>query len=151
MSYTKNTWANGDTITAAKLNNMENGIANAGSVLFCTSTYDGEDYYLDKTAGEIYEAIIAGTPVCIKYIYNTMENYSGTVSFAYVVRVSNYNYTDTINIYATKTIVGPVSSNNDMGLPSVVRYTAHGLDAYPYFSKYTYVNDTYLAVGQDEA
>ena len=26
MSYTKNTWANGDTITAAKLNNMENGI-----------------------------------------------------------------------------------------------------------------------------
>lgn len=31
MSYTPNTWATGDTITAAKLNNMENGIANAGS------------------------------------------------------------------------------------------------------------------------
>lgn len=30
MTYTKNTWANGDVITAAKLNNMEDGIANAG-------------------------------------------------------------------------------------------------------------------------
>lgn len=26
MSYTKNTWVTGDTITATKLNNMENGI-----------------------------------------------------------------------------------------------------------------------------
>lgn len=30
MSYTPNTWATGDTITAAKLNNIEQGIANAG-------------------------------------------------------------------------------------------------------------------------
>lgn len=30
MSYTKNTWATGDTITAAKLNNMEDGIEAAG-------------------------------------------------------------------------------------------------------------------------
>lgn len=27
MNYVKNTWTNGDTVTAAKLNNMENGIA----------------------------------------------------------------------------------------------------------------------------
>lgn len=31
MSYTPTTWANGDTITAAKLNKMERGIAAAGS------------------------------------------------------------------------------------------------------------------------
>lgn len=30
MTYTPNTWVTGDTITAAKLNNMEDGIANAG-------------------------------------------------------------------------------------------------------------------------
>lgn len=29
MSYSKNTWANGDVITAAKMNNIENGIAAA--------------------------------------------------------------------------------------------------------------------------
>ena len=31
MSYVKNTWKNGDTVTAAKLNNMENGIASVDS------------------------------------------------------------------------------------------------------------------------
>ena len=30
MSYTPTTWTNGDTITAAKLNKMEQGIADAG-------------------------------------------------------------------------------------------------------------------------
>lgn len=32
MSYEKQTWATGDVITAEKLNNMENGIENAGIV-----------------------------------------------------------------------------------------------------------------------
>ena len=31
MAYEKNTWASGDVVTSAKLNHMENGIANAGS------------------------------------------------------------------------------------------------------------------------
>lgn len=31
MSYVKTTWANGDVITADKLNNIENGIESAGS------------------------------------------------------------------------------------------------------------------------
>ena len=30
MSYTKQTWAGGDTVTSAKLNHMEDGIAGAG-------------------------------------------------------------------------------------------------------------------------
>ena len=30
MSYTKQTWATGDTVTATKLNHMEDGIAGAG-------------------------------------------------------------------------------------------------------------------------
>lgn len=33
MSYTPNTWTTGDTITATKLNKIEQGIANAGSVV----------------------------------------------------------------------------------------------------------------------
>lgn len=31
MSYTKQTWATGDTVTASKLNHMEDGIAGAGA------------------------------------------------------------------------------------------------------------------------
>jgi hypothetical protein len=30
MSYTPTTWQTGDTITAEKLNKLENGVANAG-------------------------------------------------------------------------------------------------------------------------
>ena len=33
MSYTKQTWVNGDIITAEKLNHMEDGIENAGGVI----------------------------------------------------------------------------------------------------------------------
>lgn len=40
MSYEKNTWVTGDTITATKLNNIENGIANA-SWPWITVTMEG--------------------------------------------------------------------------------------------------------------
>ena len=44
MSYTKQTWATGDTVTAAKLNHMEDGIEGAGG-----------------GGGESYDAIISLT------------------------------------------------------------------------------------------
>ena len=44
MTYEKNTWANGDVITAAKLNNMEDGIANAGSAGRCLVTVTTEGF-----------------------------------------------------------------------------------------------------------
>ena len=53
MTYTPNTWATGDTITAEKLNNMEQGIANAGNVLIVNADNDG---ILDKTWQEISDA-----------------------------------------------------------------------------------------------
>jgi hypothetical protein len=59
MSYTPNTWQTGDTITAAKLNNMEQGIANAGGgggVLFVTATGSEFDWVCDKTASEMWSA-----------------------------------------------------------------------------------------------
>lgn len=37
MSYEKQTWSNGDTITAEKLNYMENGISDGGSSDFTTA------------------------------------------------------------------------------------------------------------------
>lgn len=56
MSYTPTVWANGDTITATKLNKIENGIADAGGggggVLVVTDT----DGTLDATWQEIHDA-----------------------------------------------------------------------------------------------
>lgn len=54
MAYTKNTWASGDVVTSAKLNNIENGIA-SGGVLVVTDT----NGVLDKTWAEIVGASLA--------------------------------------------------------------------------------------------
>ena len=60
MAYQKNTWASGDVVTSAKLNNIEDGIA-GGGVLVIGLTYDsGADvYHLDKTWKEIHDASFA--------------------------------------------------------------------------------------------
>ena len=54
MSYEPTNWKSGDTVTSAKLNKMEQGIANAGGggVLVVTVT----DGTLDKTWQEIHDA-----------------------------------------------------------------------------------------------
>ena len=59
MAYTPTTWVTGDTVTATKLNKMEQGIASAGGgdVFFDISEEDG---VLDKTWTEILTALTAG-------------------------------------------------------------------------------------------
>ena len=62
MSYTKQTWANGDVITAEKLNHIEDGIAGAGGgsaplVIRVVYPDDPADpTTLDKTFNEIFAA-----------------------------------------------------------------------------------------------
>ncbi len=51
MSYTPNTWKSGDVVTSAKLNNIEQGIANAGAMI----VHDNNGT-LDKTWQEIHDA-----------------------------------------------------------------------------------------------
>ena len=56
MSYTKTTWANGDVITAQKMNNIQNGIEGIGntsgkriidfSALPIYGDYNGKQYEL---------------------------------------------------------------------------------------------------------
>lgn len=58
MSYTKTTWVSGDTITAEKLNKIENRIENASQdfIIDCTS---GEVYVgMDLTPADFYNAVI---------------------------------------------------------------------------------------------
>ena len=66
MAYNPTTWECGDTITAEKLNNIEDGIQEAleccgggggsASSLEVGMTIDGEDAILNKTWQEIYDA-----------------------------------------------------------------------------------------------
>lgn len=68
MSYEKQTWMNGEVITADKLNHMEDGIADsgggAGGVFVVNMTY-GDFLELDKTWKEIHDAIVSGYSVII--------------------------------------------------------------------------------------
>lgn len=71
MSYTPTTWETGDTITAEKLNNMEQGIAGA-SVFKVTFTWDSDDttFVPDKTYAETLAAFNAGSLVLMDSIFS---------------------------------------------------------------------------------
>lgn len=56
MAYTKNTWETGDIVSSAKLNHMEDGIADAGGVMVINVT----DNAFDKTWQEIHDAMDQG-------------------------------------------------------------------------------------------
>lgn len=58
MAYEKQTWQCGDTVTADKLNHIEDGIAECcgGSALEVTATIQTSDITLDKTWQEINDA-----------------------------------------------------------------------------------------------
>ena len=53
MSYTPTQWKDGDLVTSAKLNKMEQGIAAGGGILII---HEDENGVLDKTWQEIYDA-----------------------------------------------------------------------------------------------
>ena len=65
MSYEPTVWQTGDTVTAEKLNKLEQGVTNAGGGVFIipiTSTEDGHDitYSTTVTVGEIATALTNG-------------------------------------------------------------------------------------------
>lgn len=81
MAYTKNTWTDGDIVTSAKLNHMEDGIEGAYEVMVINDT----DGTLDKTWQEIYDAMAQGKFCVHKYDSGTLE---GGIEFDIVTKVS---------------------------------------------------------------
>lgn len=70
MSYTPNTWQDGDIITAAKLNNIEGGIENANTPFVVTLTPTTQDFSgtMDKTVAEINAAYQLGRRIVFRLI-----------------------------------------------------------------------------------
>lgn len=90
MAYTPTTWSSGDTITATKLNKIEQGIAGVSGILVVTATIDSTTGFisLNKTWQEIHDALMAGENVNIVVsIENTV-----TICFVDMVDVSNNIY-----------------------------------------------------------
>ena len=146
MGYTPTSWSTGDTITASALNKIEQGIANAGSALICNAAYDDDvgNTVLDKTAQEIYDAMISGTPVYVKYQYGTLSDYTGHLLLAPVVRIYNYDYTNVIRIFVNRSNMGTVSNHGESGIPGVIVFFASGVNGYPVFDadRTTQVNNS---------
>lgn len=68
MSYEKHTWETGETITAEKLNRIENALEGGSEALICNMiTEDNENYTSDKTFGEIRVAYTNNIPVFFKF------------------------------------------------------------------------------------
>lgn len=65
MSYTKKTWASGDTVTSSALNNMEGGIDAAANPFIVTMTPTSQDYsgITDRSNEEVYDAYVAGRQI----------------------------------------------------------------------------------------
>lgn len=89
MSYTPYTWQSGDTVTAARLNNIEQGVANAGGVLVVNAVISDDSVYLDKTYNEIKSAIIDGKLIGILRAFEEDDYYFETIQS---VSIDNSNY-----------------------------------------------------------
>lgn len=102
MSYTPTTWQTGDTITAAGLNKIEQGIANAGSAipLVVTVTESGADLVCNKTFNQVKAAIDANQQVYFDFTgtsdwdncYSLALGYSNSF-FSVTTIVSNDTFT----------------------------------------------------------
>ena len=89
MAYEPTVWKSGDVVTSAKLNKIEQGIANAGAMI----VHDN-DGTLDKTWQEIYDAAplvwlitngnyVQMTSIDIEGFYVGFYDASGTTAYDY--------------------------------------------------------------------
>jgi hypothetical protein len=87
MSYNKTNWKTGDIVTAEKLNNIENGISDGGTlIVHFVKTYNSDTgkttVTSDKTSIEIAEALESGQTVLgaevsqYSTIFYNLEQYS---------------------------------------------------------------------------
>lgn len=66
MAYEPTEWKSGDVVTSAKLNKLEQGVANAGGGLVVNATEIEGVLTLDKTYNEIKAVIQQGGMVFLK-------------------------------------------------------------------------------------
>lgn len=149
MAYTPNQWATGDTITAAKLNNMESGIASAAMIITETSET------LDKTFAEIYDLIHSGTPCYIKRLYDEASSdldstYSYNIQLMPIVAI--YKYNENYRIYSLNAMASLTqSSTQNIGSPAIVTYQASSSAGYPTFLRTTYPSQSYVTINTNRA
>ena len=134
MSYTPTVWQTGDTITAEKLNKLENGVANVGGYdIVFTITADG----MTADGASIEELISGGNKRALVTIERSADS-----SF-----IENIGYKFTIGSGNEPTDVSFMFYMGDGTVPAFARFT---FDANGSFSfgeddgTYTYSNGHYV-------
>lgn len=125
MSYEKQTWVTGETITQEKLNHMEDGIEEADNnraliVGFSKYDPDEEEYTLNKTWGEIRDASLTG-PVILVDNYN---DYSGVSEVMVFYRLYSWC------VYENGQYAGKMGVYFD-GFMGNLEFFADGVDDFP--------------------
>ena len=158
MTYSPTTWTTGDTITASALNKIEQGIADAGGGaggLVVNVTNSGGTYTMDKTYGEIYEALKAGTPcfVCI-----TTSSYVAPddidTSYAHGVALCEitlcYKYDTTYRVVAVGNSAPlTVSNTSYLFSPGVFIFQATDSSSNPTYLRTVYATSTYCTASSN--
>ena len=85
MSYTPTEWATGDTVTAEKLNKIEQGVKNASGakIEFVTLTYSSGAYHGSKTVSEMVSALNSGTQFVLQISGNVYTSSHWTNNSVY--------------------------------------------------------------------
>ena len=103
MSYEPTTWKDGDLVTSAKLNKLENGVAAAGGASILIANIDIETNTLDKTWQEIHDADIC-------FISRVAEPYK---MLGWVMGIANENNAYIIQTFFDGEIIFSASNPND--------------------------------------
>lgn len=115
MAYEKTTWAAGDIVTAAKLNNLENGVANASTIIL-NGILENDILKLNMTAGDLYMAIKSGHTIML------CNDESNNQEFLHTIRSAGYfdkGYYFEFNGLTNKSLVFTASSADDYPEPYV--------------------------------
>lgn len=99
MSYTPTNWQTGDTITAEKLNKLENGVAQGDKLIVYASPNGDGTATMDKTWQEIYDAM---PNAIMKYEEDEYSSTSLIISACYEDGSvpSHYVIVEDCNVYA---------------------------------------------------
>lgn len=110
MAYTPTVWQAGDTVTAAKLNKMEQGIASCGGVYVVNATTVGDNVQqLDKTAAEIWAAAQSSMVIM---------RYEGDITFITPMTTARQQIDGSNHYYSFTFADTDFSTDSDSGYPS---------------------------------
>ena len=127
MAYTKQTWASGDTITAAKLNHIEDGIEEAGGERFADYDFvilENVDGYsaLKGTFAEVKAKLIARAAPVMGLFFSEWDSGGMAECMSTATMVARYVTSgDCVELYIT------VQPYNDVPKNIFLTWNANGI------------------------